>query len=47
MTRSLRTAHRVLWVALALALILGLAAALVFRAPAHAATFLSSDEARR
>ena len=47
MTRSLRNAHRVVWVALALALILGLAAALVFRAPAHAATFLSSDAARR
>ena len=44
MTHSLRTAHRVLWVTLALALVLGLGAALIFRAPAHATTLFSSAE---
>jgi hypothetical protein len=39
MNRGRRTAHRVLWPLLALALSFGVAAALLFRAtPAHAAT---------
>lgn len=46
MTRSLRSAHRALWIALAVALALGIGVALVFRAPAHAGTELTRSEAR-
>jgi hypothetical protein len=47
MTRSHRAAHRLLWILLALVLGLGLAAALLWRAPAHAATPASVIEAPR
>jgi hypothetical protein len=38
MTRSHRSAHRILWIVLTLAVGLGLVAALMLRAPAQAAS---------
>jgi hypothetical protein len=44
MTRSHRSAHRMLWLVLALALGLGLAISLLWRAPAHAQVMAAISE---
>jgi hypothetical protein len=47
MTRSHRKAHHILWIVLTLAVGLGVAMALLLRAPAHAASPAAPCEAHR
>jgi hypothetical protein len=46
MTRSHRSAHHVIWIVMALAMGVGLAAALLQRAPAHASAVFIGEPRR-